>query len=130
MLADVMELNISQNYSTGEIVREWVPSETINCRAKTIITDTGSKRDAGTNFASSFKESQHIKLKSSNKISSRKKLTNIRDVNTNVVLFTENKIDESPTIYDVVSSEPVFDPFGRIIFYDTLLYRSDIQDGN
>ena len=130
MLADVMEMNIAQNYQTGEIVRQWVVSETTPCLAKTIVTNTGSKRDAGTDFKKSFREHGHIKLKTSSKISSRKKVTNIRSASDQVVLFTENKIDESPTIYDVEASVAVFDPFGKIVYYETLLYRSDVQDGN
>lgn len=130
MLVDIMELNISQNYQTGEIVRQWVVADTIGCLAKTIVTDTGSSRDAGSNFGKSFKEHGHIKLKTGSKISSRKKVTNIRNATDQVVLFSENKIDDRPTVYDVQGSVPVFDPFGNIVYYDTLLYRSDVQDGN
>ena len=130
MLVDVMELNISQNYQTGEIVREWVVAETLGCLAKTIITDTGSNRDSGTDFKKGFTEMGKIKLKTGNKISSRKKVTNIRNAVDQVVLFSENKIDDSPTVYDVQGSVPVFDPFGNIVYYDTLLYRSDVQVGN
>jgi hypothetical protein len=130
MQSDVMEMNITQNYQTGEIVREWVVAETITCIAKTIITDTGSNRDSGTEFNKQFKENNKIKINSASKISSRKKVTNIRNADDQVVLFTENKIDDSPTIYDVQSSIPIFDPFGKIVYYETLLYRSDVQVGN
>jgi len=125
-----MELNISQNYQTGEIVREWVVAETIPCLARTIIVDNLSNTDTGKVFKKTFKETQGIKLKSASKISSRKKITNVRNATDQVVLFSENKIDDGPTIYDVESSTPVFDPFGKIAYYDTLLYRSDVQVGN
>ena len=130
MLVDVMELNISQNYQTGEIVREWVVAETIQCLAKTIITDSATNTDTGKVFTKTFKEKQAIKLKSPSKISSRKKVTNIRNSTNQVVLFSENKRDDGPTVYDVEASVPVFDPFGNIVYYDTLLYRSDVQSGN
>lgn len=130
MLADIMELNIQQDHITGEFRREWVVGDTVSCLAKTIIEDSPTTRAAGKNFGAVFKEHQAIKLKSPSKISSRKKVTNIRDASTQAALFTENKIDESPTIYDVQASVPVFDPFGKIIYYDVLLMRADVQDGN
>jgi len=130
MLADVMDLNISQNYRTGEFVREWVVAETIQCLAKTIIEDSSTNSASGKSFGKSFSERQSIKLKSPSNISTRKKVTNIRNSATQVDIFTENKIDNRPTIYDVEASVPVFDPFGSIIYYDVLLYRSDVQDGN
>lgn len=130
MLADIMELNIAQNVTTGEMVREWVVGDTISCLAKTIIEDSATTEASGKKFAKSYKEKGSIKLKSGVKISSRKKVTNIRDYATGEILMTENKIDESPTIYDVEASVPVFDPFGKIIYYDTLLKRADVQYGN
>lgn len=130
MLVDIMELNISQNYQTGEIVREWVVAETIQCFAKAIITADASNTDTGKVFTKTFKQKQSIKLKSTYKISSRKKITNVRNAANQVVLFSEDKIDDSPTVYDVEASSPVFDPFGNIVYYETLLYRSDVQDGN
>lgn len=130
MLVDIMELNISQNYQTGEIVREWVVAETIQCFAKAIIVPDASNTDTGKVFTKTFKQKQSIKLKSTYKISSRKKITNVRNAADQVVLFSEDKIDDSPTIYDVEASFPVFDPFGNIVYYETLLYRSDVQDGN
>jgi hypothetical protein len=130
MQADVMELNITQNYQTGEIVREWVVAETIQCFARTIITADAANTDTGKAFSKTFKEKQSIKLKSGSKISARKKVTNVRNAKDQVVLFSENKIDDGPTIYDVESSIPVFDAFGSIAYYETLLYRSDVQVGN
>ena len=130
MQVDVMELNITQNYQTGEIVREWVVAETINCLARIITADTGSNRDAGTEFKNTFKETGKLKLSTGSKISSRKKVTNVRNASDQAILFAENKIDESPTVYDVQSSLPIFDPFGNIAYYDTLLFRSDVQVGN
>lgn len=130
MLIDIMGMNISQDHNTGEFRREWVVDETVACLAKTIIEDSASKSAAGKDFSRSFKERYDIKLKTANKISTRKKVTNIRDAATGLTLFTENKIDEDPTIYDVEASVPVFDPFGKVIYYDTLVCRSDVQYGN
>ena len=130
MLADIMELNISQNVTTGEMVRKWVVGDTISCLAKTIIEDSASSQASGKKFAKSYSEKNSIKLKSGVKLSSRKKVTNIRDSATGEVFMTENKIDQSPTIYDVEASVPVFDPFGKVVYYDTLLKRADVQDGN
>ena len=89
MLADIMEMNISQNYRTGEFVREWVISETIQCLAKTIIEDSSTNTASGKGFGKSFSERQSVKLKSPYNISTRKKVTNIRNSATQVDIFTE-----------------------------------------
>jgi hypothetical protein len=60
-------------------------------------------------------------------LTSREKITNIRDQH-DVPIWTEiNFPTETPTVFEVVGVTPITDPFGRTIGYNSAMRRSENQ---
>ena len=60
-------------------------------------------------------------------MTSREKVTNIRS-QEDVVIWTEiNFPTETPTVFEVIGTTPITDPFGRVIGYNSSMKRSENQ---
>jgi hypothetical protein len=117
-----------QDETTGAIKKEWSYSRTVPCSAKGMISNSatarGSDRQA---MGTKYTNEQIIQLRTSTQITYREKITNIRDSSGNVIWKELNWPIETPTVFEVVSSTPVTDPFGNVLAFNSIVQRSENQ---
>ena len=59
--------------------------------------------------------------------SAGKNIKNITDKNNNVIWEELNFPTSTPTVFEVVGTTPITDPFGSVIAYNSVLKRSENQ---
>jgi hypothetical protein len=72
-------------------------------------------------------DEQVIQIRTSEKLTAREKITNIRDSDNNVIWQEINYPNDTPTVFEVMGTTPMTDPFGRVIAYSSSLKRSENQ---
>jgi len=128
MKMDVYKQFDSQNSETGAIVKEWTYHKTVPCHAKGIISNSATTRSGDRqSFSNKYDNEQVIQIKTIEKITLREKVTNITDKNNNVIWEELNFPTSTPTVFEVVGTTPVTDPFGSVIAYNSVLKRSENQ---
>ncbi len=60
-------------------------------------------------------------------MTAREKVTNIKDSEGNTIWNEINYPNETPTVFEVMGTTPVTDPFGRVIAYNSSMKRSENQ---
>ena len=70
---------------------------------------------------------QIIQVRTSEKLTMREKVTNIRDAYGNVIWTEINFPTETPTVFEVVGTTPITDPFGSVLGYNSSMKRSENQ---
>jgi len=128
MKVDVYLQEDYQDQNTGAIKKSWVYSKTVPCFAKGMISNSSSAR-SGDNQAIStrYKDTQTIEIRTQTPITYRQKITNIRDSSNNVIWFELNYPNDTPTVFEIVSSTPITDPFGTLMAYNSIAKRSENQ---
>jgi len=117
---------------SGQMIISWIFEKTINCFAE-IIADGGIK-NAGTTekFDVRYENVDWVKFTSSISLRRSDRVTNIRNADTNEIVWKEEEIKGKPgTWFNSNGSAPITDPFGRVVEYKTLLKRAEVQgNGN
>lgn len=128
MTMDMYRQIDSQDPDTGAIKKEWLFYKTLPCYAKAIISNSGTARSGDNQKISNiYQNSQYIELRTTEKLSIREKISNIC-ANGGEVIWTElNYPNNTPTVFEVVGSAPLTDPFGNIIAWSSTLKRSENQ---
>ena len=136
MTAEVYVQQNAQNSNTGAIAREWVYKKAVECKIEPISSKGSSTKADGKNFSTTqsgqtiYNEGLNLKMKSMDLMSKRWRITNIRSSDGRQVYIEVDKIDQPDTIFEVVSSHAVLDPFGRISYYETTIQRVNVQDND
>jgi len=128
MKLDVYRQSEIQDPDTGAIKREWNFHRTIACHAKGVISNSATTRSSDRQvFDNKYKNEQTVQLRTSEKLVAREKVTNIRNQD-GIVVWTEiNFPSDTPTVFEVVGTTPITDPFGSLIGYNTTVIRSENQ---
>ena len=117
-----------QDPNTGSLVKQWNYIKTIPCGAKAVISNSISTRSSDRqNISNTYKNEQFVQLRTVEKINLRHKITNIRNKNNEQIWTELNYPTETSTVFEVVGTTPVTDPFGNIIAYNTIAKRSENQ---
>jgi hypothetical protein len=128
MQLDLYRQYEQQDRDTGAIKREWQYQRTLNCYAKGIISNSSTSRSSDKQILSNkYSNEQIIQVRTSEKITMRDKVTNIRDINGNVVWTELNYPSETPTVFEIIGVTPITDPFGNTIGYNSSMKRSENQ---
>jgi hypothetical protein len=128
MNLDVYRQYEVQDPDTGAIVKEWNYSRTLACHAKGIISNTSTTGSGNRQtFSNKYVDDQVLQVRTSEKLTAREKVTNIRDSDNNVIWQEINYPTDSPTVFEVMGTTPMTDPFGRVIAYSSSLKRSENQ---
>lgn len=128
MSMDVYKQIDTQDSGTGSIKKEWIYSKTIDCHAKGIISNSVTSRNGDKqSFNNRYLNDQVIQIRTMDRISLREKVTNIKDSEGTVIWTELNYPTETPTVFEVIGSTPITDPFGRVIAYNTTMKRSENQ---
>jgi len=128
MNLDVYRQYEIQDAETGAIVKEWNYHKTLACHAKGIISNTATTGSGNRQtFSNRYVDDQIVQVRTSEKLTAREKVTNLRDSDNNVIWQEINYPTDSPTVFEVVGTTPMTDPFGRVIAYNSSLKRSENQ---
>lgn len=118
----------TQDKNSGAIKKEWAYYKTLHCSAKGIVSNSASARSGDRQTLNTkYSNVQTLEIRSIEPITYREKVTNIRDQKGNVLWKEINFPSETPTIFEVISSTPITDPFGNILAYNSIAKRSENQ---
>lgn len=128
MKMDIYRQTESQNPDTGALIKEWNYYKTLSCYAKGIINNSASTRSGDMQtLGTKYTNDQMLQVRTTEKLSLREKITNIRDMNLKPIWVEANYPSDTPTVFEVMGSTPILDPFGQIIAYNANLKRSENQ---
>ena len=128
MNLDVYRQSELQDTDTGALVKEWNYDRTVACHAKGVISNSSATRSGDQQvFSNKYLNDQVIQVRTAKKLTIREKVTNIRDTDGNVIWNEINYPSETPTVFEVMGTTPVTDPFGRVIAYNSSMKRSENQ---
>jgi hypothetical protein len=103
MNLDVYRQSEIQDPDTGAIVKEWNYYKTLACHAKGIISNTATTGSGNRQtFSNRYIDDQIVQIRTSEKLTAREKVTNIRDSENNVIWEEINYPNDSPTVFEVV----------------------------
>jgi hypothetical protein len=128
MKLDVYRQFDTQDVDTGAIKKEWHYYKTLQCHAKGIISNSSTSRSGDKQvFGNKYSNEQVIQIRTSDRLTSREKVTNIRD-NKNNPIWTEIDFpSNTPTVFEISGTTPITDPFGQVIGYNSMALRSENQ---
>jgi hypothetical protein len=124
---DIYEQSNIQDVNTGAIKKEWSYIKTVECSAKGTISKTSIGRGDRQIIGPKYSDEQVLEIRTLDKITYREKITNVRDMNGNVIWKEIDYPNDTPTVFEIVSSTPVTDPFGSILAYNSVAKRSENQ---
>jgi len=134
--ADIMIQQNTQNENTGVIAREWLYQKTIQCKIEPIksrgasINGDNKVFTPGNNSTAGYDEGLMIKMKTLQLLSKRWRINNIRSSNGKQVFVEIDKYGDPDTIFEVMSSHAVMDPFGKVSYYEATLKRVPTQNND
>ena len=128
MKMDIYKQLDVQDDSTGAIKREWTYYKTVPCHAKGVISNSSTSRNGDRQvFDNRYKNDQIIEVRTADRLTAREKVTNIRN-SDNLVVWTEIDFpSDTPTVFEVVGTTPLTDPFGKVLAYNSTMKRSENQ---
>lgn len=128
MKLDVYTQESIQDETTGAIKKDWSYSRTVSCSAKGLVSNSAKSQSGDRqSIGSKYLNEQVVQLRTSSQITYREKITNIRDSSGNVIWKELNWPTETPTVFEIVSSTPITDPFGNVLAYNSVGHRSENQ---
>ena len=128
MNLDVYRQSEIQDPETGAMLKGWNYHRTLACHAKGIISNTATSGSGNKQvFSNKYMDEQVIQIRTSEKLTAREKVTNIRDAEDNVIWQEINYPNDTTTVFEVMGTTPMTDPFGRVIAYSSSLKRSENQ---
>lgn len=130
MTADVYVQKNEQDPATGAVIRKWVYSKKITCHIDIISSPGARTPDNEKIFGDKYQEIEQVRMKTKDKLSKRFRITNIKNRSGELLFIEQDKVDSPPTIFEVKSYHPRLDPFGNILYYETNLDRTQVQDGS
>jgi len=128
MKMDVYKQTDAQDSNTGALRKEWGYYKTLDCHAKGVISNSATTRSSDKQvFDNKYTNDQIIQVRTAERLTSREKVTNIRN-SEGVYIWTElNYPTETPTVFEVIGTTPITDPFGRVVGYNSSMKRSENQ---
>jgi len=128
MKLDVYRQSDTQDPDTGAIKKEWMFYKTVDCHAKGVISNSATTRSSDKQiFNNKYVNDQIIQIRTEDRLTPREKVTNIRDINNNYIWVELDFPTETPTVFEVMGTTPITDPFGRVIGYNSSMKRSENQ---
>lgn len=127
MKMDVYRQTEQQDKDTGAMIREFSFIKTIDCYARGVITESRNRSNDSQKFSNKYSNNQYIEARTSDRLTARDKVKNIRDVNGKPIWYELNYPNDTDTVFDVVGSTPISDPFGNVVGYNSSLQRAENQ---
>jgi hypothetical protein len=127
MKMDVYVQQDVQDPDTGAIKKEWLYSRTVACYARGIIASGGARSSDVQTMSNRYTNKESIEIRSYDNVTLREKITNIRDSSDRVIWAELNYPTETPTVFEIIATTPITDPFGGILGYNSSARRSENQ---
>ena len=74
-----------------------------------------------------FRSEQYLEVRTLERLTSRDKISNIRTLNNEVIWKEINFPTETPTVFEVIGTTPIMDPYGTLLAYNSTIKRSENQ---
>ncbi len=128
MKMDVYKQIDSQDPNTGALKKEWIFDRSVDCHAKGVISNSATTRSSDKQmFDNRYTNDQVIQVRTSARVTAREKITNIRNRDGECIWTEINFPSDTPTVFEVVGTTPITDPFGRVVGYNSSMKRSENQ---
>jgi hypothetical protein len=128
MKLDVYRQIENQDPNTGAIKKEWNYYKTLDCHAKGVISNSSTSRNSDKqSFSNKYINDQTLEVRTIEILTFREKVTNICDMQGSPIWTEIDFPNDTPTVFEVVGTTPLTDPFGRVIAYNSSLKRSENQ---
>lgn len=127
MKMDVYRQEEEQDPNTGALVKRFMFYKTIDCYARGVIQENVNRNLDKQTFGNTYVNSQFIEVRTAERLSQREKVKDIRDSSGNVIWYELNYPNNTGTVFEVVGSTPISDPFGSVVGYNASLRRSENQ---
>ena len=127
MKLDVYRQEEQQDPDTGLMKRNFMYYKTLDCYARGIISQSVSRNLDKQSFGNQYSNEQYIEIRTAEKLTAREKVKNIRDSEGNTIWYEINYPDNPPTVFEVIGTTPITDPFGNVVGYNSSLRRSENQ---
>jgi len=128
MKLDVYRQIENQDPNTGAIKKEWNYYKTLDCHAKGVISNSSTSRNSDKqSFSNKYINDQTLEVRTIERLTFREKVTNICDMQGSPIWTEIDFPNDTPTVFEVVGTTPLTDPFGRVIAYNSSLKRSENQ---
>lgn len=128
MILDEYEQTSTRNPTTGQMTRTWEYLREVDCQARGVISEGIRTIGSSQDFRSanrSYTDEDWVKVRTPKPLSRHSVVHNIRQRHTEETAWLD--ADEEPMYFDVMGTQPIIDPFGRITEYESTLFRK--QDG-
>ena len=128
MKMDVYKQIDYQDPNTGALKREWQYDRSMPCHAKGVISNSASTRTGDKQVLSNrYTNDQILQIRTTGKVTLREKITNILSSDGTAVWVEANFPTDTSTVFEVMGSTPMTDPFGTVVGYNTTVKRSENQ---
>jgi hypothetical protein len=128
MRMDVYRQSETQNQYTGALNKEWNYYKTVPCYAKGVISNSATARSGDKQIiGNKYTNTQFLEVRTTEKISIRDKITNITTQQGNIIWTELDFPTETPTVFEVIGTTPMTDPFGDVLAWNSTLKRSENQ---
>jgi hypothetical protein len=109
MNLDVYRQSEIQDPDTGAIVREWNYYKTVACHVKGVISNSATTRSSDKQiFSNKYLNDQVIQVRTSEKLTAREKITNIRDqkeIQFGMKLIIQMKLQQYLRLWEQLQSQ-------------------------
>ena len=127
MKMDVYRQTEQQDKDTGAMIREFSFIKTIDCYARGVITESRNRSNDSQKFSNKYSNNQYIEVRTSERLTARDKVKNIVDVNGKPIWYELNYPNDTDTVFDVIGTTPIAEPFGNVVGYNSSLQRAENQ---
>jgi hypothetical protein len=127
MKLDLYVQTEQQDPDTGAIIREFSYTKTIDCYARGVISSGTTRSLDRQEFSNKYTNQQYVEVRTKERLTPRYKVKNIVDSNGNPIWYEINYPSDTQTVFDVVGTTPISDPFGNVVGYNSSLQRAENQ---
>lgn len=126
--ADLMTKKRNIDTATGQIDYVWELWKSIDCLVSPFTSTSFKAQGAGETFGPNYEYVNYLRMKTPMNLGRNLQVTNIREKRTQKIIYVEQELKGAPpSWYNTQGSDPELDPFGRVIQYDTVLVRAEVQ---
>lgn len=127
MKMDVYRQEEEQDPNTGALVKRFMFYKTIDCYARGVIQENVNRNIDKQTFGNTYSNAQALEVRTLQRLNQREKIKDIRDSAGNIIWYELNYPNDTGTVFEVVGSTPITDPFGSVVGYNTSIKRSENQ---
>jgi len=127
MKMDVYRQEEEQDPDTGALVKRFMFYKTLDCFARGVVQENVNRNLDKQTFGNTYTNSQFLEIRTTERLNQREKIKDIRDSDGNVIWYELNYPNNTGTVFEVVGSTPIADPFGKVVLYNASLKRSENQ---